>query len=178
MKRNVIVFGLISGLIVSTFMAISAGSCSNGDFENSMLIGYAAMIVAFSFIFIGIRNYRNKYNNGIITFGKAFQVGLYITLIASTLYVVVWLFEYYLFFPDFMDKYSEHIIKGLQESGTAKAEIEKQVQEMEKYKAMYKNPFFVILFTYAEILPTGILITLISSLILKRKQDGTVVSAS
>jgi hypothetical protein len=34
---------------------------------------------------------------------------------------------------------------------------------------MYKNPLLFILMTYAEILPVGILIALISALILKRK---------
>ncbi len=170
MKRNVIVFGLISGLIVSAFMAISMLVYRhNPDLEGSMMVGYTSMIVAFSFVFIGTKNYRDKYNNGVITFGKAFRLGLYITLIASTMYVITWVCEYYLFMPDFMDKYTEHIMKGLRESGAAQADIDKKVGEMAKYKEMYKNPAFVVLLTYAEILPIGILITLISAFILKRK---------
>lgn len=173
MKRNVIVFGLISGLIISAFMGIlMAVYRNNPDLEGSMMVGYTAMIVAFSFVFIGTKNYRDKYNNGIITFGKAFRLGLYITLIASTMYVIMWVIEYYFFMPDFMDKYSEHIIKGLHESGATQADIDKKILEMGKYKEMYKNPVFVVLLTYAEILPIGILITLISSFILKRKPAG------
>jgi hypothetical protein len=34
---------------------------------------------------------------------------------------------------------------------------------------MYKSTVFVILMTYAEILPVGLIISLISALILKRK---------
>jgi len=170
MKKNVITFGLISGLIVSTFMMVSVGMCtSSGEFEGSMVIGYAAMIVAFSFVFVGIKNYRDKYNNGVISFGQAFKTGFYITLIASTMYVVAWLICYYLFVPDFMDKYSDHVINGLKESGATQVEIEKQLADMGKYKEMYKNPLFVVLLTYAEILPLGLVITLISALILKRK---------
>ncbi len=169
MKKNVITFGVISGLIVSTFMLVSVALCyDSNDFQGSMIIGYAAMIVAFSFVFVGIKNFRDKYNNGVITFGKGFKIGLYITLIASTFYVIAWLISYYGFIPDFMEKYSDHVIKNLQESGASQIEVEKQIAEMGKYKEMYKNPLFVILLTYAEILPLGLIITLISALILKR----------
>ncbi len=36
-------------------------------------------------------------------------------------------------------------------------------------KEMYKNPFFFTVMTYVEILPVGLLITVISAAILKRK---------
>jgi hypothetical protein len=173
MKKNVITFGLISGLIISVFMAVSVGICiRTGKFEGSMVIGYAAMIVAFSFVFIGIKNYRDKYNNGLITFGKAFKTGFYIALIASTMYVIVWVISYYCFFPDFMDRYCESVINGLKEKGVSEDAINKQMTEMSTYKEMYKNPLFVILLTYAEILPLGIIITLISALILKKKNNN------
>ncbi len=174
MKKNIITFGLISGLIISVFMLVSVAICNNtGNFEGSMIIGYAAMIVAFSFVFVGIKNYRDKYNNGIITFGQAFNTGFYITLIASTMYVIAWLISFYGFIPDFMEKYSSHVLEGLKQSGKSQAEIESKIAEMNQYKEMYKNPLFVILLTYAEILPLGLLITLISSLILKRKNTSS-----
>lgn len=170
MKKNVIVFGLISGSIVSAFMAVSMMLMSkNPNFEGSMLVGYASMLIAFSFIFVGIKNFRDKYNDGVIKFGKAFLIGLYIALIGSTMYVVTWLIEYHFFIPDFMDTYSAHVIAHAKSSGASAAEIEKQVAEMAYYKEMYKNPLFVILFTYFEVLPIGILIALISALILKKK---------
>lgn len=170
MKKNVLVFGLISGSIVSAFMAVSAMMMSdNPNFEGSMVLGYASMLIAFSFIFVGIKNFRDKYNNGVIKFGKAFLIGLYIALIGSTMYVVTWLIEYNFFIPDFMDRYAEHVIKHAKESGATVAEIDKQMAEMAGYKEMYKNPVFVILLTYMEVLPIGILVSVISALILKKK---------
>lgn len=170
MKKNVLVFGLISGFIVAAFMIVNVFRCyGNPDFEGNMILGYASMLLAFSFVFVGIKNYRDKYNGGAITFGKAFRVGLYIALISSSLYVLTWLFCYYLFIPDFMDKYSDHMIRQAQNSGATQAEIDNTLAEMARYKEWYKNPILVILLTYMEVLPIGLVVTLVSALILKRK---------
>ncbi len=170
MKRIVIICGLISGAIVATAMTISTSIyCASGDFEGGMVVGYASMIIALSLVFVGIKNYRDKQNQGVISFGKAFKVGILISLIASTVYVIVWLVNYYFFIPDFSDKYAEHVMNNLKESGASQAEITKESTKMAEFKDMYKNPFFVILFTYLEILPVGLLVSLISALILKRK---------
>lgn len=141
----------------------------NVDYDTSMLIGYASMLIAFSLVFVGIRNYRNKYNGGVISFGRAFKIGLTMVLIASTIYVIAWLINYFYFIPDFLEKYSAHTLTELKESGATQIEIDKQKLELENFARMYKNPFFNAMMTYVEILPVGLIVTLISSLILRRK---------
>jgi len=145
MKKTVLIFGLISGSIVTAFMVYSSTMCyKNADFKTSEVVGYAGMLIAFSFIFVGIKNYRDKFNNGVISFGKAFKTGLYISLIASSLYVGVWLIEYYLFMPDWLDKYCTHVINAKKAGGVRNPEIEKTISQMASMKEMYKNPLFVI----------------------------------
>jgi hypothetical protein len=171
MKRNVWIFGTVIGVIFCFFMIYSTQQCyTNPDWESNDVVGYAGMIAVFSFIFIGIKNYRDKFSGGTITFGKAFKTGFYITLIASTMYVGVWLIDYYIFIPDFLDKYIPHVLKEASRAGATQAELTEKAEEMEKFKEMYKNPLFVILASYAEIFPLGLVITLISALILKKKQ--------
>ncbi|GAB3520174.1 hypothetical protein GCM10027442_42830 [Emticicia fontis] len=151
-------------------MVCSIGYCySSGNFDGSIVIGYAAMLLAFSLVFVGIKTYRDKYSNGSISFGKAFKVGLFITLIASTMYVVVWMVDYYFFVPDFMAKYSTHVIQEAKDSGASAAEIQEKIDMVEKSVKFYKTPIGVMLMTYMEILPVGLVVTLISALILKRK---------
>ena len=170
MKKIIIINGLIAGLIVGAMLLITAGIyLKSGNFENGMLLGYATMIVAFSMIFVGIKNYRDKYNDGIISFGRAFKIGILITLIASTIYVVVWLFDYFFLIPDFEEKYAAAMMEKLKASGASQAEIAKQTKAMASFKEMYNNPFFNALVTYMEIIPVGFIVTLISSFILKRK---------
>ena len=175
MKRNILVFGLISGTIVSAFMATSMAvmGCSGAD-ESSMtmgmIIGFGSMIAAFSFIFVGVKNYRDKHNGGVLTFGRAFLIGLLISLIASTMYVVTWGIEYHFFLPDFMDKYSAMQIKAIMESGRSAAEQKAAIDDVNTMRYNYDhNVFLFAMYTYMEILPVGVLVSLVSALILKRR---------
>jgi amino acid transporter len=173
MKKNIIIYGLIAGIVVSILMLSTVNYIShcegNVDYDTSLLIGYASMLIAFSLVFVGIRNYRNKYNEGVISFGKAFKIGMMIVLIASTIYVVAWLIDYFFFIPDFAEKYCAQTLDKLKASGAGQIEIDKQTKEMANFVRMFKNPFYNAMMTYIEILPVGLIVTLISSLILKRK---------
>jgi hypothetical protein len=180
MKRTVLIFGSIAGLIVTALMVYSTISCyRNADFEGNMLLGYASMLLAFSFVFVGIKSYRDNYNQGVITFGKAFRVGLFITLIASSMYVIIWLIDYYVFIPDFMDKYVAHVLRELKADGASPTEVAKKQAELATYADLYKSPFWVILLTYTEVLPIGLIISLISAWILRRNStDPNVAMAN
>ena len=167
MKKNIIIYGLIAGIVVSILMLVSANNIT--DFDTSLFAGYASMLIAFSLVFVGIRNYRDKYNNGVISFGKAFKIGIMIVLIASTIYVIVWLIAYFYFEPDYLEKLSAKMLDKLKANGASQIEIDKQIKEMADFARLYKNPFFNAMMTYVEILPVGLIVTLISSFILKRK---------
>ena len=175
MKKTILIYGAIAGVIVSTFMGISMAvmSCGSGNADGeltSMIIGFSSMAVAFSLVFVGIKNYRDKQNGEVITFWKGFFLGLMISLVASTLYVITWGVEFHFFMPDFIDKYSAMQIDQLKKSGISGAKLEDAVKGIESDSYSYKhNPFFFAMYTYMEILPVGIIITLISALILKKK---------
>ncbi len=171
MKKIVIVCGMIAGGIETAMLVVMTVLMHNNEnYHGSLVLGYATMLLAFSLVFVGVKNFRDKYNGGIIGFGKAFKIGLYITLIASTIYVLVWLVDYYVFVPDYLDRYASEVIQQAKSSGANAAEIDKQTKEIATYKEMYKNPLFVVLLTYAEILPVGLLVSLITAFILKRKK--------
>lgn len=168
MKRNVLIFGLVLGAILCINMVVMVNMMySNSEFESNDLVGYAAMVVVFSLIFFGVRNYRNKELNKSISFGKAFKMGTLIALFASTIYVGVWLFYYYLAVPDFIDIYTARVLHNC----TTEAELAAKTQEMANFKEMYESPLFVILITYSEVLPVGLVVALVSALILKRKNE-------
>ncbi len=171
MKKIVFTFGLLIGAAVSMQMVYSVQRCyHDGAFEGTATVAYIAMIISFTLIFLGIRKYRSKIGHGFISFGKALQVGALIAFIAASVYVITWLVYYYNIVPDFMDKYSEYTLKKVTNSGASAAEIAYETKEMNEMKELYKSPLVVILFTYAEIFPMGLLVAIVSALLLKKKK--------
>jgi hypothetical protein len=171
MKRNVLIFGLILGTILSINMGYMVNMvCNNPEMERNDVVGYAAMVVVFSLTFFGTRNYRNKQLGGVISLGRAFQTGALIALVGATLYVVTWLFYYYLFVPNFIDQYTAHVLREATREGATAAELAAKTEEMKQFKEMYKSPLFVVLITYIEVLPVGLVVAFVSALVLKRRK--------
>ena len=150
----------------------------NQDFDLAEIIGYAAIIIASSTIFIAIRSYRDKHNGGIITFGKAFVMGICITLIASAIHTASWM-VYYSAGPgkEMMEGYYQ---KGLDEvkndNDLAEKEKEEKLQEMDQMKVMFSNPIMIAIITFlVEVPPIGLSVSLLSALILMRKKPKQVI---
>ena len=164
MNNIIVKNGLLGSSIVSALLiSITMYMKSNPEKEVSMMVGFAGMLLAFFFVVKGIKQQRDV-NNGFISFGKAFLTGFWITLIISTIYILVWLVILYNFFPNFAEHYTDMAI-----AKASPDEVAKVTEEMNSFKEMYKNPIWVILFTYMEILPLGIVFSLVSALILKKK---------
>ncbi|HEV7331865.1 MAG TPA: DUF4199 domain-containing protein [Flavisolibacter sp.] len=179
MKRTVLVYGAIAGVVVSLFMAATMLVTANNETAHtgagSMVIGYLGMLIAFTFIFVAIKSYRDKENGGSIGFGKAFGMGILIAFIASTLYVATWALVYQAFLPDYMETYSAVMIAEAKASLSGAA-LQAKIDEINKAKALYATPWGFALFTYAEILPVGILVSLLAALVLKRKAPKVAVA--
>ena len=170
MKKTITKFGLIGAAIMAvlSLMPILLSS-GEPDFKMGQVIGYTTMIIALSTVFLGIKSYRDNHQAGIISFGKAFKVGFLISLFACAVYVIVWMI--YLQTDagmELMDKYFVHSIEQMEDKGASAEEVQEYREKMESFNEMYKNPFVKIGFTLLEILPVSLIITLISSLILKR----------
>lgn len=172
MKRNVLLFGSIIGVILVVHILYMVDLIYNKpDFQSNDVLGYIFLFGVFSLVFFGVRNYRNKELNGYISFGKALKTGALIVLLASTFYVVFWLFYYYLYVPDFLDRYIEHVMLEAERAGSTEAELATQSEQMDQFRSLYQSPFMVTLITYMEVLPFGLVVAFISSLILKKKPE-------
>jgi amino acid transporter len=170
MKKIIWTYGLIAGAITMVSIAIATIFHEQIGFDNGMYVGFSMMILAFSMIFVGLKKYRDQSEQQSLSFGKAFKIGFFITLIGSTIYVITWLFTYYNFLPDFTDKYSAYEIDKLKAAGASTAEIANKTKEMADFALMYKNPLINAGMTYMEIIWVGLLMSVFAALMLKKKK--------
>jgi ABC-type microcin C transport system permease subunit YejB len=168
MRRTILTFGLISGAISSLMMIATAAFGNRIGFDKGAFLGYTSIVLSFLLVFFGIRSYRDNIGDGQITFLKGFAVGISITLISCICYVVTWEVIYYNFLPGFWDKYGAHLVEKLKASGASPAAVQAQLQQVRKYKELYKNPFYNAAMTFIEPFPIGFVITLISAAVLRR----------
>ena len=179
MKKVVLIFGLISGLISSAMMFLTMPLINNGtiDHKNGYVVGYTSIVLSLLLVFFGIRAYREN-SGGTISFGRGVAVGLLITLISCVFYVVSWEIIYYTMMPDFVDKWSAHQVKELREKGAPESAIAAKKKEMAEMKVMLDNPLINAAFTFIEPFPVGLLMTLVSAAILRRRTPAPATSVA
>jgi hypothetical protein len=171
MLRIVLIFGLISGAIAAGLMWILMGVVKDGgiDFENGMTWGYATMIVALSLIFFAIKSYRDN-NGGRITFWKGLQIGILISLISGVCYAASWELYYRGSGQEFLQKYTAYYLDKMKQEGKSDAEVETARTESQQFMELYRNFFIRFPMTLMEILPVGIIVSLISAALLRRRE--------
>jgi len=172
MKKTVLTFGLIGGVVISVLMLGSIPLARKIGFDKAEFVGYTIMVAAFLMVFFGIRSYRENVGGGTISFGRAFAVGALITLITSGCYVVTWEIMYFKLMPNFANDYANYLVEKMRAAGNSQQVIDAKLQQMKQFKQMYDNPFVNAAISFVEPLPVGLVITLISALILRKKGIG------
>src|SRR5277367_2789564 len=178
MKKTVLTFGLIAGLIISVCMGLSLLLADKIGSGHSMALGYTIMVASLLLIYFGIRSYRDNTLAGRISFGRAFACGILITLITTVCYVAMWEVLYFNFMPHFMDSYFAAQIHKVQSSGLDPATTAAQVTAIQRSQHLYQNPFVNMAYTFIEPFPVGLVITLISAAVLRKKPQSQPAEAA
>lgn len=154
MKSTVLKFGsygLLVGFIIFTlhlFLGVDNLSSSTNE-----ILGYISIFLSLSFIFFGIKHFRDKENDGFISLGKAIQIGILISILVAV-GIAIADFIYTKFInPDFFINYEQQLIDQGKES------------EIVKMTSTIAAIFMLVLVTII-----GFIISLISGIILQRKK--------
>jgi hypothetical protein len=169
MKSIILKYGGLSGAMMALLMFCTVLVTKNGDFDKAEYIGFVGMVIAFSPIFFAILKFRKTIGVNSISFGNGLIIGLLMVVIAAVIYSLSWLVIYYYITPDFADKYSAYTVAKMKAAGESPAKISESIARMNDYKEKCKNPFYAFAITFCEPLLPGIILSLIASLILKRK---------
>lgn len=174
MKKIVLTFGFISGVVSMLLMFLTMTFLDRIGFDTAAIVGYTGIVVSLLLVPFGIRSYRENIGAGHITFGRAFAVGILITLISCICYVGAWEIVYFKlhWFPDFADKYTAYAVEKARASGASQQTIEATLQEMKQMKSTLDNPLTAAAVVFVEPFPVGLIITLVSSAVLRKKKKA------
>jgi len=164
MLRTILQHGAIAGLLIGvptfTIFVTLAGNHPGGAL--GMALGYSIMLLGLSMVFLAIKRRRDELG-GVIRFWPAFGLGLAISLVASLFYVAAWEAALAITKVDYIGGYIEAAIAEKRTQGATAAEVAQFAAEMAAFKAQYANPLFRVPMTLTEILPVGILVSLVSA---------------
>ena len=167
MLRNILVYGLVAGLVVAIPMNLMMIFMKDHPpLAWGMVFGYVTMLVALSAVFIGIKRYRDMELGGVIRFWPALGLGLGISVVAGILYALAWELSLALTHMDFAAAYANTLIAEKKAAGASAEAIAQLTAEMDAFKVQYANPLFRMPMTFAEIFPVGVLVSLISAALL------------
>lgn len=176
MKKIIWTYGAIASFIVIVMMAAAVVLHENNpQSEGSMLVGYLGMLIAFAFNFVALSRYRRDHAAEGLTFGKGLKICLLISLITTIAYVAAWGIAYHFFFPDFMDKYLAMEVAKYQDAGLTAQQVAAKTASIRWMAEHYDNPFIFSAATAMEIVPVALGMSLIASLILRRKPTSDAV---
>lgn len=170
MNKTIVRYGLYSAAAMVLFFLgtylFFGNSPSNWTLQE--VLGYLSMVLALSFVFFGIRHYRNNENGGQLNFAQGMKLGLLITLISSLAFGIFDSLYVKFFWPDFGDKYYAHLKEDMSKKISG-AELQKALEELSSQKEMFSNPLALFGLMFITVFLIGIIITVISTLILKTK---------
>ena len=134
-----------------------------------MVLGYTIMVASFLLIYFGIRSYRDNTLGGPNLLWPGVRLRHPDHPHHHVCYVAMWEIIYFNFMPHFMDSYFAAQIHRVQSSGLDPATTAARVAAIQHSQQLYQNPLVNMAYTFMEPLPVGLLITLISAAILRRK---------
>ncbi|WP_420321265.1 DUF4199 domain-containing protein [Flagellimonas sp.] len=168
MKKTVIRFGLYGAVTIWVLFLISLFLLDNLSFATQEILGYVAMVLSLGFVYFGIRHFRDKENEGKVSFKNALFIGILISLITALAFGILDTVYSQLLNPDFMTEYYDTIVEGLKNT-LPPDEFQERLAKINAEKEMFSNPMVSFAFMALTVFVIGFIISLISALILQRK---------
>ena len=168
MKNTVLKYGSYGFIVGIAFFGLAFLLGENLSYSVQKIIGYTSMIASLSFIFFGIKHFRDKVNNGVVSIGKAMAIGLLISIFVGIGVAIIDYIYTTVINPDFATEYLEKTLATMKETLSAEDfEVEKAklVEQMEAYG----GSGFMAFIMFVTVVMIGFVISLISGLILQRK---------
>lgn len=166
MKKIIIRYGIYSALSLVVLFGLTFLFGKNLDFGATEKLGYVSILIGMIFVYLGIREYREKIGEGKISFWKAVKIGLLIVSIPSIVFGLIDVIYVTFIDPDFIENFYNHSLAEMK-ANLPVAEYEIKAAEIESQRAMFSNVFFQFIIMGLTVFLIGIVASFVSSFILK-----------
>lgn len=172
MKPTVFRYGIYSMLSIIVLSAIEVFLIQpNTNYQISEIAGYLIMLISMIFVFIGIKYYRDHVNGGSLTFGQGMKVGVLIVLIPSVAFGLFDILYTKVINPDWMENYYAKMVENIKKT-TAPEKLDATLKNLEMNKEIFSNPLLEFLLMAVTVFIIGFIVTIISSLALRRNKTA------
>ncbi|MBN2236780.1 MAG: DUF4199 domain-containing protein [Bacteroidales bacterium] len=164
--KNSVNYGLIAGILM---IALSLILWLTGMMENKFL-GYISYLILAVAMFMGSVNYRDKFNEGYLSYGEGFKTGFFVTLIAAVL-SLIYSYAFFNFIdPDFIGtilaKSEEAILEA--NPNISDADLERALSMSAKFTSATMLSVFGFIFTIIF----GVIISAIVAIFTKKENTS------
>ncbi len=140
MKKTVLTFGVISGLISAVTMLATVPFMHKISGDKGLILGYTTIVLAGLLVYFGIRSYRDNVSAGKLTFARGLAVGILISLLSNCFYVATWEVVSYKFMPDFAEKYASQMVEHAKSTGASQQKIDETARQAKDLRAQLPQP--------------------------------------
>ncbi len=159
MNNYIIRYGLYSGCLLIVLGLINWFLIAPQGIAVSETFGYASFIIAMMAVPLAIKYFRDKLNNDKVSLGQGFKIGLGVSFITSFIQGLYSMVFFYLQGDEFMEWYEKNM------SPEDWKVAQEQIQQMGD---LVYAPWFQGIVMFVTVFIIGFIITLVSSLILKK----------
>ena len=171
MKSTIYRYGIYATL---TIVGLGWGAfflLKNAGQSLQVVAGYLSMLLAMIFVFLGIRHFRDRVNDGYLSFGQGLKIGVLIVLIPAVAFGLFDILYTEVLNPTWKEDYYSKYIENLRKS-VAADKLDAAIKKAEKEKEMFSNPGFQFLLMGGTVFVIGFIVTIISSLTLRRTKTA------
>lgn len=168
MKNTIKKFGIYGATIGGLIFIVGHYFSRDMDFGTMEIFGYASILASLSFVFFGIKHFRDHINDGLVSFKNALLIGLAISAIVGVVIGILDIIYVTLINPDFASEYMQYALEGMKNT-LSPEEFEVEKTKLLEQMKLYESPSFAGFIMFVTVFAIGVVISLISSLILQRK---------
>lgn len=166
MKKTIVRYGLFGAFSGATLFLSGILLGHELDYSIQEAVGYVTIIAALTFIYFGIKHFRDRQNKGQIGFVQGFIIGLCITTLVGLGIAVADYLYTAVFNPNFADEFLTTSTAQL-EANYSGNELDQKIEELHSNFEAYGDSWSMALYMFITVLIIGIAISIISALLLK-----------